>query len=131
MRTFKFRAWDKEFEMMFYSNSSDDPLNVTGERIHHLCGCKKPEGHLDYFFFEKAPIMQFTDLHDSKGNEIYEGDIIKMSEPQYHWSQNKAVYWQEDRFTIGQHAPLTGIRNYTEYSVIGNVYEHPDLLKGE
>lgn len=64
MRDYKFRAWDKEFDMMFYSNSSDDPLNVTGERIHHLCGCEKPVGHLNYFFFEKAPIMQFTGLHD-------------------------------------------------------------------
>jgi hypothetical protein len=75
--------------------------------------------------------QQFTNLRDSKGTEIYEGDIINMSEPQYHWSQNKAVYWLEDRFTIGQHAPLTGIRNYTHFEVIGNVYENPDLLKGE
>lgn len=134
MRTFKFRAWDKEFEMMFYSNSSDDPLNVTGERIHHLCGCKKPEGHLDYFFFEKAPIMQFTGLHDKHGKEIYEGDIVKQDRfDDLNGEFIAEVRWEGlgfDLFPNGSdHADILSFRR--EVEIIGNVYENPDLHKGE
>jgi uncharacterized phage protein (TIGR01671 family) len=141
MRTFKFRAWDNEFEMMFYSNSSDDPLNVTGERIHHLCGCEKPEGHLNYFFFKKAPIMQFTGLHDKHGKEIYEGDIIRgngnnlfaiipmlggLSICNTHYLGQKHNELISEPTNDAQSAQWL-----KESEVIGNVYENPDLLKGE
>lgn len=124
-RLIKFRAWDNEFDMMFYSNSSDDPLKVTGERIHYLCGCEKPEGHLNYFFFEKAPIMQFTGLNDSKGKEIYEGDIIKypgnfgnplIADVQYLYNGFWVVEKDGDHYMPN------------ECEVIGNVYENPELL---
>lgn len=128
-RLIKFRAWDKDFEMMFYSNSSDDPLNVTGERIHHLCGCEKPEGHLNYFFFEKAPIMQFTGLNDCHGKEIYEGDILKRNNsPCYKVLFADGSYRMNGKSKDGSFEFKIKQDKAGLMEVIGNVYENPELL---
>ncbi len=69
-------------------------------------------------------IMQFTGLHDRKGEEIYEGDII-----QIYNGQHLYVKWDYDQWGL-----FDGICN--EHSidihndeVIGNVYENRELLE--
>lgn len=77
--------------------------------------------------------MQFTGLFDKNGKEIYEGDVIKLdNEPNYYVIFEKGCFlgkeikgWDSmvDNFPIGLQSQIG--------EVIGNVYENPDLLKGE
>lgn len=67
-------------------------------------------------------IMQFTGLKDKDGKEIYEGDIIKGSAP-----YPKEVKWI-GHFNYAGWNIGAGHDGRMHYEIIGNIYEHPELL---
>src|SRR3989304_9140917 len=78
-------------------------------------------------------IMQYTGLKDKNGKEIYEGDILRTNE---HidfivWNEKKCGFsYSNDKSNMSlpqwfEHGQYSG----TE--IIGNIYENPELLKGE
>lgn len=80
-------------------------------------------------------IVQFTGLKDKQGVEIYEGDIISQSEKQMRiltYVKGVVVY-KKDRFIIdwkGDTMYNQILRNHiNEIQIIGNIYEHSELLK--
>jgi uncharacterized phage protein (TIGR01671 family) len=118
MRQIKFRAWDtKENKMCEW-----DDLRDTGLFSDALDG-------------KDAVLMQFTELLDKNGKEIYEGDIIRrrngdkynagigVVEYTVFNSQKHPIlgYWasvnEEESFTI-----------YPDCEVIGNIYSDLELL---
>ena len=105
MREIKFRAWDANIEAMSI------PFSLS-----------KADMYAD------AEVMQFTGLRDRRGKEIYEGDIV------HHYRRDSdgddvirtvAVHFDAGSFRCGDWqigAPI-------DLEVIGNIYEHPELLK--
>lgn len=73
---------------------------------------------------------QFTGLLDKAGKEIYEGDILRND-----WNHNIfVVEWGEGEYPHQSDADSTNNKwnwKYGGCEVIGNIYEHPNLLQEE
>jgi uncharacterized phage protein (TIGR01671 family) len=122
-REIKFRAWDLEDHLWWGSLPLD---GLTGQVIGSTA---------------KVALMQYTGLHDSKGVEIYEGDIIATYVERTYKPGNKSgmrpgykqilerkdlrkvIQWVGTGFNIRTRSPLFW------HEVIGNIYENGDLLK--
>ena len=126
-RVIKFRAWDGETKEMF-----------SWEQIGRLDGCT---GSWCYTSNPNWILMQFTSLHDSKGKEIYEGDIVAFIDAEDISTENGYDFrelqkigtfeWLDER--LGWH--LTNRESMemdciesSEIEIIGNIYENPELL---
>ena len=70
--------------------------------------------------------VQYTGLKDSKGNEIYEGDIIHLKFGEL--NANLVVKWDEYmglKYHNGGWTSLVHVNTHGE--VIGNIFENPEL----
>lgn len=77
-------------------------------------------------------LMQYTGLKDKNDVEIYEGDIVKDLRSLFIDNRaNSRVFYQEDRgrYVFGGWEIPAGMMH--TFEVIGNIYENPELLKGE
>jgi uncharacterized phage protein (TIGR01671 family) len=131
-RPIKFRVWDKrETKGMSTQNMLYDA------QLHHFW-----QDFVDYPGYE---LMQYTGLNDSKGKEIYEGDIVK----EHHFEDwgDKIGYeyigivvykeYSDDILYAGyktipaknQNTKFRGNAIQSDCEVIGNVFENSELLK--
>ena len=131
MRNLKFRIWDKQFNKFLY---------------------QLPEKHhLDWGRFD---VQQFTGLLVKQGKEIYEKDIVKITQQVHFDMLNKErveileeiwrVEWKTEWGKIGFVIPSLNIKGkewlltsdaclffppkQEEMEVIGNVWDNPELL---
>ena len=129
-REIKFRAWNKEKNIMVYNNEDDT--------YGYWDGCRNSNvGMLNEIlnskYYEEYEFMQFTGLHDKNGKEIYEGDIVKktgnigidIGKVIYEYNGFIVDVMNMDRFYGRVHI----LEKFTE--VIGNIYEDSELLGGE
>lgn len=128
MREIKFRAWDEELKKMYSGDEieSEDNLNAWlsyGELAIY---------RIDNGEYTQLKPLQYTGMKDSKGNEIYEGDVVKISDHPFQGSidinGNYEVYYNEYMELSCGGWYLHRMRHWAE--VIGNKFENPELLKG-
>jgi uncharacterized phage protein (TIGR01671 family) len=133
MRIIKFRAWDMEEEVMhewhgefFYDTSPVTSYSGDFNRIP-----------------EEIVLMQYI-RNDTKGNETYEGDVIKYLDAhgcsseegtEYEefenigvimWDEEECLYYVTDRETVDLETLF-----YNGFEVLGNIYQNPELLKSK
>lgn len=116
MREIKFRVWDKKDKKMIDSHA----CKVNFQRY---IADNAEMSASDVEMTQRYVPMMFTGLYDRDNCDIYEGDVLA----QYSHGRARAVYlkkvvWKDSGFNI------TSGQNR---KVIGNVYQNPELLKGE
>ena len=89
------------------------------------------DGHFKLYQVDPETVGQYTGLKDRNGREIYEGDILRDE-----FDRIFRVYWVdgEARFAIRQKKRKTEyfmVISHIHPVVIGNIYENPELLKGD
>ena len=124
MREIKFRAWRKKCGFAWFRLGNNPVWN--GEYN---------ENHGYYFTSIEGvdAIDQFTGLQDKNGVDIYEGDIVRISNGSingsYWFEKNRLIKFQKAAFNvpvfcIGEKQTRT---HWCE--VIGNIHENPELLE--
>jgi len=132
MREIKFRVWDTYNKIMcvvYHLEWIQGEMWVDG--IPH-CGNSRRT-----LMVKHNPIMQYTGLHDKNGRELFEGDLIKII-PRFP-KEDGTEYLRDDCFEIDD---FCGCVSYfeqmvhpsngepeVEFEIIGNIYEHPELLQ--
>jgi len=79
--------------------------------------------------FSKNPIMQYTGMKDSKGQEIYEGDVVKFQIGTSEWALME-VRWNLGHWDMHSERPLITEHLsdfFNDVEVIGNIYENPSI----
>jgi len=121
MREYKFRAFHKGRKEMYKVFSFCEDFIKRETVLGDIEKLPRSE-------FE--PIQQYTGLTDKNGKEIYEGDVIEA------WGQQTVVEYLEGSFMAkvlqtgyekSQYDLLFNILSACR--VIGNIYEHPNLLE--
>lgn len=130
MREILFRAKrtdNGEWVEGFYVNRFD-----VNEEIEHLIFWRKSYTVWEYAKIDPETLCRFTGLKDKNGNRIWENDIVsgyfnhKKITGFIKYGSN-AVYYIEREGSYGIH--LDNSEDWLE--VIGNIFDNPELLKGE
>ena len=118
MRDIRFRCWDKKREEMFKVTALF-PFEKMARYREEL-----PNTY-NYFYDKECILMQYTGLKDSKGVEIYEGDIIPYK------GKNEVVNYKNGEYALGgwRLGFLPHYKGILKAEVIGNIYKHPELLE--
>lgn len=130
-RLIKFRAWDKIANKMYSPKSF--------KRRHYGLNYQTDSVELSFSGMEHAEqvlLMQYTGLKDRHGVEIYEGDIVRLTDDWDNESVHKVEYCAEydyPAFDVKPHidAESNGLSHFMatgEIEVIGNIWEHEELL---
>lgn len=129
MREIKFRAWDKESEVM---RAWEDLILEKDDRNDFwLIGYRESRNIVSYN--HDQILMQYTGLKDKNGVEVYFGDALTNGD------MTRTVIWREEdsqiQLSVNDDNYETRIKltqqliNIFELTVCGNIYENPELLK--
>ena len=116
MREIKFREYDVHLKRFIYS------FYDLEDRFHIRTSYLSYDGSREY-------AQQYTGMKDSKGKEIYEGDIIKVGKDLI-----EEVKWVDENNWMGDKCPVNGWINHqsiykTPIKIIGNIRQNPELLR--
>lgn len=129
----RFRAWDKIHKTMY---EADDIIAIDfgkSEISVKTLFFKRT----NYYKFDDIVLMQSTGLKDENGKEIFEGDIVKVTDGDERTNfpdggigticgLDGIFMWYID----GQvHNGLFDISQEYYIEVVGNIYENPELLE--
>lgn len=133
-RKIKVRVWSKPLER--FLTKDEWFLDFDGD-LHFI----EYDEDSNQYWPDRVPeenyvVQQYTGLKDSKGKEIYEGDIVKYhrgfeSEKEIR-ELTSHIKFQDAAFGFdmkGFNDMFMSLENDSYIEVIGNIFENPELLK--
>ena len=118
MREVEYRAWDVDRRTMFCPQRADDsPMILMGALV-------SPSQYIP---------LQYTGRKDTNGAKVFDGHVLNVfpeGEPLY-----VSIEWDDEwaawccRASVNAKHLLRDIRE--PHVIAGNIYENPELLKGE
>lgn len=124
----RFRAWDKEFKEMVQVDAlvfDEQIIKATyknGNVVKEDIKCYK--------------LMQSTGLIDKTGKEIFEGDILKVTNLSswlevVSFNEDKAMFVSKETKRKVEETPLYDLFNTDifEVEIIGNIHTNPELAE--
>ena len=121
MKDLKFRAWDKQYKRMVRVNM----ILFDSEEIDYDDNLNEPKS------WSRFNIMQYSGLNDKNGNEIYEGDIIKVANKYI----GKIVFYHGCFCFFNDELYIkTSVGDWmqaNEREILGNIYENPEIMRLE
>ena len=134
----KFRAWDKEGEVMidWFWLSSEGNLYETPVTFYDT-------PHLVLERNDDLIVMQSTGLKDKNGVEVYEGDVVNITQyfgghpygemkhiiKRSKYNNNLVAYRESSNQRMTEVS--MSFRKSGDYEVIGNIYDNSELLEEE
>ena len=139
MREIKFRAWHKTWSSQEIDKSD---WHGKGQKINGMQYVKSLSQsnsgkwwvHLADWKsscpLEDVILMQYTGLKDKNGKEIYEGDVLRISDEALPEMRGKivSVVFEMGAFRDSYYKWTISGKSYS-YESIGNVHENPELIK--
>lgn len=135
-REIKFRAWVKgKMILPEYADKEDFSILADGTPVEI-----NEYGHEGYQFTSRieAELMQFTSLQDKNGKDIYEGDVLRCTDPDNEQATVFPVEFNDGGYSV----EWLGMFNHGEadlmliawaskqdfsFEIIGNIYDNPEL----
>ena len=138
MREIKFRGLMATGEWV-YGLPSDDAPNSTAyyaEYSQRICWLVGTGGYANAPI-KNGTLCQFTGLYDKNGNEIYEGDVVKLTVLKTASRDGLGIgEFQVNEVKFYPYSGYSGIgridrieRGIDSIEIIGNIYEHSFLHK--
>lgn len=124
----RFRAWDKEFKEMVRVDALDFDGQIIKATYKNVSVVKED--------LKKYVLMQSTGLRDKNGKEIFEGDILKVTNLSIwlevvSFNKNKAMFVSKEVKRKVEETPLYDLFNTDifEVEIIGNIHTNPELVE--